>query len=147
MGHPPQSVLSSLPVFGIVFNVFFGKHQFRMGHPFKTEVQDARIFLIDFTRKHGYSSFTCTPGPKQVCRLPRKINMFDANKMQDRVLVQARSRFSRYSYSKKKEKKMCPFRYHFGGTRLKKYASRVGATQIRKNGHKQIISFYRVEAS
>ena len=48
---------------------------------------------------------------------------------------------------KKKEKKMCPFRYHFGGTRLKKCASRVGATQIRKNGHKQIISFYRVEAS
>ena len=47
----------------------------------------------------------------------------------------------------KKEKKMCPFRYHFGGTQLNKCASRVGATQIRKNGNKQIISFYRVEAS
>ena len=115
--------------------------------PSKQRFKMRALFLIDFTRKHGYSSFTCTPGPKQVCRLPRKINMFDANKMQDRVLVQARSRFSRYSYSKKKEKKMCPFRYHFGGTRLKKCASRVGATQIRKNGHKQIISFYRVEAS
>ena len=51
MGRPPQRGLSSLPVFGIVFNVVFEKHQFRLGHPFKTEVQDVRDFSNMFYKK------------------------------------------------------------------------------------------------
>ena len=144
----PQKVASRACLFSGCFSTSFLKNiNFAWDIPSKLRFKMRAVFSTFFTREHGISSFTSMPGPKLTCRLAKKINMFDATKMQNRAGVQARRLFSGYFNSQKNYKKMCSFLYNFGGIQLKKYASRAGATQISKNGHKKIISFFRVEAS